>query len=267
MAGRAVTLPAFNIHWPTLWPILLFGGIAVAMFWPTFQWMAERFDAHDSFYSHGWLIPVASGWLIWQRRARLAEIPKRGTYSGLMLLIPSLLLHAGATLFDVGFAAGFAMLGVIYGLIWTCYGWPVLWALRFPLLFLIFMVPLPGVLLIAVSFKMKMMAASFATWVLNFWGLPAVQAGSTIRVPGVSVIVDDTCSGLRSLISLIALSTLWTALMPRAAWWQKSIIVVASIPISLASNMVRILTLVLLSAWAATRTCCCAQRHSMTLRG
>ena len=70
-----------------------------------------------------------------------------------------------------------------------------------------------------------------------------------IRVPGVSVVVDDTCSGLRSLISLIALSTLWTSLMPAGSKrWQKLTIVAASIPIALISNMVRILVLVLLSA-------------------
>jgi exosortase/archaeosortase family protein len=72
-------------------------------------------------------------------------------------------------------------------------------------------------------------------------------------VPYISVIVDDTCSGLRSLISLIALSTVWTALMPRATWWQKAIVVVGSIPIALAANMVRILVLVLLSAIYGTQ--------------
>jgi exosortase len=224
-------------------------ALFIAVFWPTFAWMAERFDAHDSFYSHGWLIPFASGWLIWQRRDRL---PGRGavpSYAGLTALALSLGLHVVATWWRIGFVSGFAMVFTVWSLVWTVWGWTVLRRLAFPLLFLLFMVPLPGVLLIAVSFYMKLAAASLATALINLFGMPAVQSGSTIQIPGVSVIVDDTCSGLRSLISLIALSTLWTALMPASSkLWQKLTVVAASIPIALAANMVRIILLVYIAA-------------------
>lgn len=231
----------------------LIGGALVAvfvsLFWPTFAWMAERFDASDSFYSHGWLIPFASAWLIWQRRAIFAQGDPQASYWGLSLLIPSMVIHVLASWLDIGFASGLAMLGAIWGLVWTLWGWRTLWTLRFPMLFLLFMVPLPGVLLIAVSFQMKLLAATLASHLLTFIGIPAQQAGSTIHVPGISVIVDDTCSGLRSLISLVALSTLWTSLLPRAArGWKKLAIIAASIPIALVANMSRILVLVLLSA-------------------
>lgn len=221
----------------------------VLLFWPTGQWMAERFDAQDSFYSHGWLVPLASAWLIWQRRERLRTCRLRASYAGLSLLIPMLVLHVIATRLNLHFVSGFAMLGALWGLVWTCWGPNVLWALRAPLLFLLFMVPLPGIVLIATSFRMKLAAASLATRFLTLCGISAVQAGSTIRVPGVSVIVDDTCSGLRSLISLVALSTLWTCVMPPSSKrWQKLTIVAASIPIALIANMTRIIILVLLSA-------------------
>ena len=228
---------------------LSFTAVFTLLFWPTFVWMAQRFDAADSFYSHGWLIPFASGWLVWQRRERLARCAVRPTSWGLALLIPSLLVHTVATWWQIGFASGLAMVGAVYGLVWTVWGGSVLWALRFPLLFLLFMVPMPGVLLLSISFKMKLLAATLATHVLHLFGLPAVQAGSTIHVPGISVVVDDTCSGLRSLISLIALSTLWTSLMPpQTRPWHKLTLVAASVPIALVANMLRILTLVLLSA-------------------
>jgi exosortase len=114
---------------------------------------------------------------------------------------------------------------------------------------LLFMVPLAGHLLIAASFSMKLLAASLATSLLNLMSLPAVREGSTIHVTGLSVVVDDTCSGLRSLISLIALAVFWTALMPPSSTrWQKLAVVGSSIPIALVSNMVRILLLVLLGA-------------------
>ncbi len=232
---------------------LLFGlpfvALFILLFWPTFTWLAERFDTHDSFYSHGWLVPVASGWLVWLRRTQLQACRVRSSFWGFFLLIPALLLHLPAIWWRLHFVSGFAMLATLYGLVWTVWGWNVFWTVRFAMLFLLFMIPLPGVLLIAISFKMKLMAATLATHVIRFVGIPAQQAGSMIQVPGVSVIVDDTCSGLRSLISLIALSTFWIALMPVSAKrWQKVTMVAASIPIALAANMIRIIILVLLSA-------------------
>lgn len=229
--------------------LLACAALFVAVFWPTFVWMAERFDAHDSFYSHGWLIPFATAWLIWQRRG---AVPVRGaapSYAGLAALAASLALHVVATWWRLGFVSGFAMVFTVWSLVWTVWGWPTLRRLAFPMLFLLFMVPLPGVLLISISFYMKLAAAGLATKLITLLGMPAAQSGSTIQIPGVSVIVDDTCSGLRSLISLIALSTLWTAFMPRsAALWKKLTIVAASIPIALAANMVRIIVLVFVAA-------------------
>ncbi len=221
----------------------------IVLFWPTFVWMAGRFDSVNSFYSHGWLIPFAAGWLIWQRREQLKTCERQASFWGLTLLVPALLIHAMATWLQVGFVSGFAMVGAIWGLVWTFWGWQTLQVLRFPMFFLLFMVPLPSILLIATSFKMKLMAAGLATNLLSAMGMAVTQAGSTIYTPTISVVVDDTCSGLRSLISLIALATLWTSLMPPSSKrWHRLTIVAAAIPIALAANMVRILTLILLSA-------------------
>lgn len=230
-------------------PPLAFIALFVLLFWPTFVWMAERFSTPDSFYSHGWLVPLASGWLIWQRREPLKRLPRRASFWGLALLVPSVLIHLLATWWKIHFVSGFAMVGALWGLIWTCWGWQALWTLRFPLLFLLFMVPLPSILLIALSFKMKLIAAALATSFLKALGIQALQAGSTIHVPGASVVVDDTCSGLRSLISLLALATVWTQLLPTtSARWQKLAIVAASVPIALVANWIRIVVLVLVSA-------------------
>ena len=79
---------------------------------------------------------------------------------GLALLAPSALVHVLATWWHINFISGFAMLVTVWGLVWTLWGGRVLWALRFPLLFLAFMVPLPGVVLIAVSFKMNRVVAA-----------------------------------------------------------------------------------------------------------
>jgi len=149
----------------------------------------------------------------------------------------------------VNVVSGLAMVAAIWGLVWTLWGREAVWALRFPLLFLLFMVPLPGVLLISISFYMKLAAAALALPLVRLLGIPSVRAGSVIHIPGVSVVIDDTCSGLRSLISLVALAVFWTALMPAGTRrWQKLAIVAASIPIALVANLVRIVVLVVVAA-------------------
>jgi len=228
---------------------MVFLGIFLVLFWPALAWMAERFDAPDSFYSHGWLVPLASAWLIWQRRDALKRLTPCPSYAGLGLLIASVTVHVLATWWRVHWLSGLAMLGSVWGLVWTLWGRAVLQALRAPLFFLLFMVPLPSILLIATSFRLKLIAASLATHLLPFLGIAAHQAGSMIQVPGVSIVIDDACSGLRSLITLIALSTLWTTFLPPSVKrWQRWTIIASSIPIALAANMVRILLLVLLAA-------------------
>ena len=227
---------------------LPFAAAFVVLFWPTFGWMAERFDTADSFYSHGWLIPPAAAWLAWQRRGTVSHLMPRSSFWGLALLIPSAAIHVLASWWQVGFMSGLAMVASLWGLAWTLWGWPTVRALRFPLCFLLFMVPLPGATLISLSFQMKLLAATLATHVLHAVGVPALQEGSLIRMPGINVMVDDTCSGLRSLISLVALATLWTALMPAAtARWKKLVMMAAAVPIALAANMVRIIVLSLVA--------------------
>ncbi len=226
----------------------------LALFWPTFQWMADRFDAPDSFYSHGWLVPLAGAWLVWQRRDALSRAALSPSYRGLLLLVPAVTLHFLAVWSRLHVLSGLMCLAAVWGLVWTFWGGEAVRALRFPLAFLLFMVPLPSVLLLGASFYLKLAAAWLATGALHFAGIPAIQEGSLIRLPHLTMLIDDACSGLRSLLSLVALATLWTSLLPACpagaagrpvatARWKKFVVVAASLPISLAANMVRILVL------------------------
>jgi exosortase len=243
---RAAPMPRFAPR--TILAAAAFAGAGVAAFWPTLGWMAERFEAHDSYYSHGWLIPLASAWLLWQRRDALQHAPRASSWAGLGLLLPALALHIVATWLDVHIASGLALWAALWGLVWTLWGRAVLRIAALPLVFLWFMIPLPGVLLIAASFTMKLWAAAAATQILKLLGLAATQAGSMISVPGITVIVDDVCSGLRSLISLLALAVLWTALMPARHLGQRAVVILAAVPIALVANIVRIVILVLIAA-------------------
>lgn len=224
----------------------LLAGMFILTYIPTLLWMWDRWFARDSYYSHGVLIPFVSGFLIWQTRAELAAIrPKRSPW-GMPLIIAGLMIHLGSSLFRVYFTSGFSMLIVLAGLILFLYGSKTLKKIIFPVCFLIFMVPVPLVVITNISFKMKILAAQIATAALNGMGLEAVRSGSVLKMQHTNVVVDDICSGLRSLISLTALGSIFAYGM-KGPMPKRIILFLSTIPIAIATNVLRIVFLSFIS--------------------
>jgi exosortase A len=234
--------------WPRFWrspPLLaLCGLLAVSFFW-TIHWMTIRWDEVNSYYSHGWLIAPIALALIYRKRKLLAAARVRPCRWGLAILIPSLLLHVLGTAWQVGFLSGFALIGVLIGLVLALFGPQVLRTVLFPLVFLAFMVPLPVLLVESVSFRLKLLAARFAVGALDVVGLPAVREGSYIHIPTGTVVVEDVCSGLKYLISLMAFGALY-AHISSVSKLQKAILFLISAPISFAANVMRVTLMVLI---------------------
>ena len=109
-------------------------------------------------------------------------------------------------------------------------------------MFLIFMIPVPMVVISNISFKMKLLAARIAALMLNNMGLAAIQEGSIIKMRYTQVVVDDVCSGLRSLISLGALGSIFAYWMD-GAMWRRVLLFLSTIPIAIATNVARIIFL------------------------
>jgi len=221
---------------------LFAGTIFLLAYVPTFVWMWDRWFARDSYYSHGILIPFVTIYLIWQKRGELALIKKARSAWALPLIIAGMMMHVFASLMRVYFISGFSMLIVFIGLILFFYGAAVFRKIMFPVLFLIFMIPVPLVIISNVSFKMKIFAAKIATIILNSSGIEAVREGSVIRMRHAQVIVDDVCSGLRSLISLMALGSIFAYWM-KAAMTKRCILFLTAIPIAIITNVSRVIFL------------------------
>lgn len=221
---------------------LLLAGIFMLTYTPTLLWMWDRWFARDSYYSHGILIPLVTGFLVWQRRSELSGIKHKRSSWGMPLIAGGLCIYLLSSLFRIYFTSAFSLLIVLTGMILFFYGTATLKKIVFPVCFLIFMVPAPLVVIANVSFKMKMFAAYIATWLLNNIGLPAVQVGSIIKMQHTYVVVDDVCSGLRSLIALMALGSIF-------AYWMKGpmskriLLFCSTIPIAIVTNVMRIIFL------------------------
>ena len=227
-------------------------ALVLLTYTPTFLWMWDRWFSRDSYYSHGILIPFVSFYLIWSKKDELKQLPKESSPWGLYIFLLGVLLHLISAAFRVYFSSGFSLIVVLLGLVLHFFGRRVLNHIFFPIIFLAFMVPLPIVTIANISFKLKFFAAQLATAILNnHLRIPCFQDGSTIRLQHTQVIVDDVCSGLRSLISLTALGSIF-AYWIKGGFLKRSIVFLSTIPIAVVTNALRIVFLSTVSEiWGA----------------
>jgi exosortase len=226
-------------------PLAVLGLAVVAAFLPMFRWMGERFAEPNSYYSHGYLIPLVVAALIWRQRDALKAVPLSSSPAGLPVLLAGLGMYLlGGIVLKIGFIAGVAFLIVLFGLVLYVFGAAVTRTVAFPLLFTGCMVPVPKVLLLSATFKLKLMAAALAEQVVTGMHIPLARAGSILYLPGGTLIVEEECSGISSLISLVTLSLLF-AYVAQLPVYKRGILVLSALPVALAANVVRIIFLVL----------------------
>lgn len=227
----------------------LYISVAVAYlvtFFPTFRWMFSRFRETDSYYSHGFLVPLVSAYFIWEKRDVLRHGCGNNPSGWALLLIwAALVVHVGVgVLLGINFVSGIMMVAVLLGIAWALCGGNSLKSFLFPLLFLLCMVPLPKVILIALTFKLKMIAAHCAVVAVEAMHVPVQRMGSILYLPQGILTVENECSGINSLISLLTLSVIFAYIM-NAKWYGRATMVLLSIPIAIIANTIRIIVLIL----------------------
>ncbi|RKY34309.1 MAG: hypothetical protein DRP78_06740 [Candidatus Omnitrophota bacterium] len=211
-------------------------------FIPVWKWMYARFFAEGSFYEHGCLIPFISGYLIFNMRKELKKLEIKPEKIGMVLLLVSLLTYIFALYFEIHFISGIALIGVICGLVLYNCGKSVFHKIGFALLFLIFMVPLPNAVILGISFYMKLFVANIAAYFSHFF-IPLKQSGSMVYLPNGVLTIGAPCSGLKSLITLSALSLLF-AYLTGFRLKKKVLFFLCALPIALCSNILRIILLI-----------------------
>jgi len=220
------------------------GGV----FYWTIGRMWERWNSVHGYYSHGPLIvPIAVGaaWLIVWRHGLPMQSTRGARVMGLVMLGGALLLHVASMYARVTFVSGFMICPFLAAIVLYLGGWPMLRRVWFPIAFLAFMVPLPDVAIGDINFRMKMFAANVAMGIVSGLGMPVYLRGAEIFLQGnQSLTVEDACSGLRSLISLLAFATLFTYAC-KLRGYKRLLLLLSAVPMALAANIVRIATLTL----------------------
>ena len=197
------------------------------------QWAAEE----D--YTHGFLILPLSLYFVWERReARKAGEPRPSALGALLLACGLMMLVVGRVGAEL-FLQRFSIIVVIAGLVWLILGARLLRELAFPIAFLVFMIPLPAIVMNAIAFPLQLFAAQTASFCMETAGIPVLREGNTIVLANTTLEVAEACSGIRSLQALLALGAVYGYFTQKLAW-KRWALVLASIPIAIAANAFRV---------------------------
>jgi exosortase len=190
-------------------------------------------------YSHGFLVPLFAAFLIWDKRKVLVATPIKQTWSGIVLVVFSIMVLILGVYGVELFTARISFIMMITGLIATFFGWSMVRELRFPLLVLVLAIPFPAILFNRITFPLQLLASRIASDILPWLGVPTLHEGNVIELPVMKLEVAEACSGIRSLMSLFTLAVFYGYFLERTTK-RRVILALASIPIAVTANVARI---------------------------
>ncbi|MBH07421.1 MAG: EpsI family protein [Phycisphaeraceae bacterium] len=260
-----------------IWFLFVSLALVCAAWWNTFfemwlRWfpawtrqnmsLSERLSEGDSYYTHGPLVPLVSlaiSFFIYRRVGLPANRTHGSTCFGWLGFGCGILMHLVSVRAGVMFLSGFSLIGVLGGALLLWGGWPLARAYWLPVMFLFFMVPLPMGAIAALNFKLKFLAGESAVGVSRqLFGIPVYMEGSFVHLPPgqggqiKKLMVENVCSGLRSLISLTYFGSLF-AVVCRARGSWRLFLLLAAVPVAVLSNIIRITCLALVAHYYSVK--------------
>ena len=236
----------------TGWSLPLIAGL-LAMYLPTYldqaatQWQTEELR-------HGPLVALGAAWLFWRHRAGILRAPARVNDTlGLPLLLLGVVAYVIGRSQEIPLLEVGSQVPVLAAVLVLTRGTGALRAAAFPLLFLAFMVPLPGILVNAVTGALKEWVSLAVEEILFRAGLPVARSGVVLTLGQYQLLMADACSGLHSMITLGALGLLFLHLMGRASPLHNGLLIAANVPIAFLANVVRVLALALATYYLGER--------------
>jgi exosortase len=233
------------------WPLLATAVLVVVLYAVNFAKLASDWW-NDENYSHGYIVPVVFFWILWQRRNELAISKVVPRPWGLTIVVLALLQLAAGTWGAENFVAHSSLLLLLCGITLYLFGSDVLRQVAFPIGWLLFMIPVPAIILYAITFPLQILASKLALGLLDLLQVPAVREGNVLYLANFTAGVAEACSGIRSLISMLAFAVLIGHLLSmslRSRWMLE----IAAVTIALGMNAARVAGTGLVGNYFGTR--------------
>jgi len=219
----------------------------VAMAAPTFYRLGVQVWTHE-FGAHGPIVLATGAWLLWRKIPEMTASARPGQ---LWLTLPvgglSLIIYVFGRAYDLLSLEAGGLYGFGLAILYDRFGIRAMLKTWFPLFYLGLLLPVPGWVLDEATAPLKLLVSSLATKLVEPLDIPIIQEGVTMTVGPYQLLVEDACSGLNSLIGLIAVTLFYIYLLRNAGWRYSAFLVCLIIPVAIMANVVRIVTLILLT--------------------
>jgi exosortase len=216
----------------------------VLVFYPVIQGLAWDWWTHSE-YSHGFLLPLLSGFLIWRCRKELQDCTKKTSLVGFGVFVMGLGIYLVGWVGQEEFVQRLALPVTLGGLIYFLLGKEVFRLCSFPIGYLFLMIPIPYTVYKEIALKLRLLDAGIVSSWSSFFGVPVFQEGYLLHLPNITLEVADGCSGVLSIVALLSLGILYVHLTT-IPFWKKALLWMLLIPVSILANVIRIVTIVAL---------------------
>lgn len=227
--------------------LIVVAGLAF-LYGPSFADLFRTIWASDD-QAHGPIVLGLSIWLMWRKWPQIQALPAEHARPALawpLLLIGSLLFVIGRSqgilLFEVG-----SLIWMVAGVLLLLRGVPGVRLAAFALFFMLFMIPLPGVVVDALTAPMKMAVSHVAEQILYTLGYPIARTGVILQIGQYQLLVADACAGLHTLFTLEALGLLYLNVVRHASALRNVALALLIVPISFTANVIRVMALTLIT--------------------
>ena len=203
----------------------------------------------DPNYGHGVLIPFIALYFVYATRGRLRGLEPRRSYLGLAVLLVGMLLKYISMPMASVTLAGIAMVVMANGLLLYVGGMQVYSRIWFAAAYLVFMLPLPAFIHTKIAFPLQLLASQVSAATLKLvFGVSLILHGNRLLLASRELSVAEACSGMRSILGLLALGLAF-AYLARRRFWERALLIVSTVPIAICVNVLRIVVTALLHEW------------------
>lgn len=232
-----VTHPRVALTWAQLLALAIAAVTVALVFQGTFRFLYEKWQTEE--YSHGFIVPLVSAYLLWRSRAQFTQLTFRRSWAGVALASFGLALYFIGSLASITTVDAYALVIVIAGCFLAVLGWEAFKVALVPLALLFLMNPIPQFFLFNLSLQLQLLSSQIGVAIMRLGGVSVFLEGNVIDLGTYKLQVADACSGLRYLFPLMTLGVI-VAYLCKGKVWVRWCLFLSTIPLTVFMNSLRI---------------------------